>query len=193
MEKSDNNKKKIKNIYALQITQKNNCRVKLYPNTKILNLYVSRCVCCHSSKVETLDNLLVQSDIARGLWDHFASKLSKNNRFRTITQLSEVWLHGVNRRSQLGMITLAILLYGMWEIWKIRCKMKFEGEGFDAHILLRRMYTHIYDISFQFQPKREPSTMDSISLEGLNCAVRKVGVKKGRWLYMLEQTSASCF
>lgn len=60
--------------------------------------------------------------------------------------------------------------------------MKFEGEGFDAHTLLKRMYTHIHGVSFQIQPKREPSLMDSISLEGLNCAVRKVGVKKGRWL-----------
>lgn len=107
----------------------------------------SRCVCCARPTVETLDHLLVNSNMARSMWDHFAAKVNKFNRPRSIMQLREVWLHGVNRRSQLGMISLAILIYGMWEIWKTRCRMKFDEERFDPSRLLQRVYIHIQDLS----------------------------------------------
>lgn len=143
---------------------------------------VSRCVCCNTSKVETLDHLMVKSDITRTLWDQFATKLNKANQVRSIAHLREVWLHEVNRRSQVGLITIAIVFYGIWEIWKIRCRMKFEEERVDLNQLMRRMYNHIHDIFRIHRPIREPTTMDKIFLEGLNCNVRRVGVKKGRWL-----------
>lgn len=148
---------------------------------------VSRCICCRKPKVETIEHLMIHSDIAQSLWGQFASKLHKISRVQSIGHLRQVWLHGVNRRSQMGMITLAIILYGMWEIWKVRCRMKYEDERVDNNQLLIRVYQHIHDISRVNHPKREATTLDRIVLDVLNCPVRSPRVKRGRWLRWLKQ------
>lgn len=63
----------------------------------------SKCVCCSNPRTETLEHLMINSDIARLLWDHFATKLHINLRAQSIDQMYRTWLYGVNRRSQLGM------------------------------------------------------------------------------------------
>lgn len=120
--------------------------------------FSSMCVCCKKPNIGTLDHLIIHSDVARVVWDHFATKLNKCYMVQSIEQLFRTWLHGCNRRSQLGMTTLAIILYGMWEIWKIRCRMKFEEERFYAHVLLRRVYNHLYGINRTNSPKCMPTT-----------------------------------
>lgn len=91
--------------------------------------FTSRCVCCNTPQIETIDHLMIHSDIARVIWEHFAAKLNKRLRVQSITHMYRVWLHGCNSRSQLGITILALILYGMWEIWKVRCRMKFEEES----------------------------------------------------------------
>lgn len=82
----------------------------------------------------------------------------------------------------MGMTILAILFYGMWEIWKQRCRMKFEGDRLDVNNILRRVYNHVYDCTRANQPKRDPTTLDKICLEDLRCEVRVARKKIGRWL-----------
>lgn len=60
--------------------------------------------------------------------------------------------------------------------------MKFEEDHFDAHNLLRRVYTHLYDVNRINTQKRNPTTFDRICLERLNIEVRGVDIKKGRWV-----------
>lgn len=125
---------------------------------------------------------MVHSDVARAIWDHFALILQKPQRVHSIAHMYRVWLQGGKRRSQMGMTTLALILYGMWEIWKIWCKMKFEDEKFDAHKLLRRIYHHLNDINRIHPPKREPTQFEKFCIERLNITVRTVVVRKGRWV-----------
>lgn len=103
-------------------------------------------------------------------------------RAHSIDQLFKTWLRGVSRRSQLGRTVLAILVYGMWEIWKVRCRMKYEEAYFDGNQLLRRIYEHVYDINRIHRPKREPTTIERIYLEGMNIPIYQVPAKRGKWL-----------
>lgn len=70
----------------------------------------------------------------------------------------------------------------MWEIWKIRCKIKFGEERFDTTQLVRKVYTHLQDINRIHQPKRKTTTIEKICLEYLDLEVRGVVEKKGKWL-----------
>lgn len=76
----------------------------------------SRHVCCYNPHIETLDHLMVKSDIPHSIWDHFAHKLHKSSHVQSIAHLHKLWLHGVSRRTQMGMTIVAIFFYGMWEI-----------------------------------------------------------------------------
>lgn len=144
--------------------------------------FVSRCVCCCSPKIETLDHLMLNSDIARFTWDHFAHKIQVCQRAQSIGHMYRIWVNGVNRRSQMGRTTLAILLYGMWEIWKIRCRIKYDEASFDRNQLLRRIYDYVYDINRVHAPKRTATTIEKIHLEGFNIPVQGIVLKKGKWL-----------
>lgn len=62
----------------------------------------SKCVCCATPKTKTLEHLLVQSDIAKNLWSHFAHKLHKKMNFRSFHHLCRLWLQGGHRQAQLG-------------------------------------------------------------------------------------------
>lgn len=143
--------------------------------------FTSRCVCCQNPTIETLDHLLVKSDMAHSVWDHFAQKLHKPSRMRSIAQLHKSWLDGVSRRTQLGMTIMATLFYGMWEIWKTRCTLKYDEGRFEAQALLRRVYNHVYDCTRVMQPKREPSNFQKICLEEVKCPILEVTIKRGTW------------
>lgn len=115
----------------------------------------------------------MKSEIAHIVWDHFAQKIHKPNLMQSVVQLQKLWSHGVSRRSHLGMTIGAIIFYGMWEIWKTRCTLKFDDGRFDAHDLLRRIYNHIVDCTRVMQPRREPSTFEKICLQEIKCTVLK--------------------
>lgn len=107
--------------------------------------------------------------------------MQKRARNRSIQQMYKTWLHGSSRRSQFGISILTILFYGMWEIWKIRCNIKFGDERFNSTQLVRMVYTHLQDINRIHQPKRKPTTFEKICLQYLELEVRDVVEKKGKW------------
>lgn len=141
----------------------------------------SKCVCCAKPQEETMEHLLPHSDIARILWNHFEVKLQKRLHAQTINQLLRLWLHDAHQRSQLGVSILAVIFYGIWEMWKVRCKMKYEGDNFNANFLLRKVYTQAHDAILLHTPKRVASTFEKISLERMGFPIHQVRVKKGRW------------
>lgn len=92
---------------------------------------VSRCVCCVSPQIETLDHLIVHSELARSVWSFFAAKLKKNYvvfSFRHLVQ--QVWMHG-ERRVQMLYTPLGMVFFGCCEILKHRCQLTFAEGGLD--------------------------------------------------------------
>lgn len=127
----------------------------------------SKCVCCATPKTKTLEHLLVQSDIAKNLWSHFAHKLHKKMNFRSFHHLSLVAARWASASSTRNTI-LAILFCGAWEIWKTRCRLKYDGELYNGTTILRRVYNLVHDITIMHKPKRQASTFDKICLGGEN-------------------------
>lgn len=143
---------------------------------------VSMCICCSHPTAESLEHLLLHSDMARIVWEHFAIKLQKSIHFRSIDHLCRLWLYGSHRRSQLGRSILAIIFFGLWETWKTRCRMKYDEESFNANLLLRRVYTQVYDLNIIHDPKRMPSIFETVNLENIGIPVRTVQLRKGKWI-----------
>lgn len=83
---------------------------------------------------------------------------------------------------------LGCLFYGFWEIWKARCRIKFDEATPNIHSLIKRIYTHVYELSLQVTPKRVASTWESTILESKNIPVRLTKVKRGRWLLWSKPT-----
>lgn len=110
-------------------------------------ILASKCVCCGLAHRETVLHLFFESDIAKEVWSHFATKIHKPTRLHSIPQLVMGWLYGVSHRSQLGYSTIAIIFYGLWEIWKERCRIKFEDVHPSIERALRAIYDHIYSVN----------------------------------------------
>lgn len=66
---------------------------------------------------------------------------------------------------------------------KTRCRMKYDGDQYNDHVLLRRVYNLVHDITLLYGPNRKASTFDKICLQGLAMPIRSIPVKKGKWLW----------
>lgn len=135
---------------------------------------VSRCECCNSPRLETINHLFFQSNMAQDVWKHFSGILHKPSDMRSINHLIYAWTHGTSRRSQLDMVTLTIIFCGCWFIWKERCRLRFEGGQRDSMRLIQKIRLYVMEVSQQFRPRRIPTTWEEIILEHLQCkAVRE--------------------
>lgn len=148
----------------------------------------SRCCCCVQPTSETIHHLFITSDMARSVWQHFSRHLQLPFYITSIQHLISIWLARTNRRSQLGEMILGCLFYGFWEIWKALCRIKFDEATPNIHSLIKRIYTHVYELSLQVTPKRVVSTWESTILESKNIPVRCTKVKRGRWLLWSKPT-----
>lgn len=54
-----------------------------------------KCSCCIHSQSETLNHLLVQSEVAQLIWSHFARILYRPSHIQDFKLLVNPWLHGV--------------------------------------------------------------------------------------------------
>lgn len=145
-------------------------------------ILASKCTCCMEAKRETLTHLFLESDLAKEVWLHFSRKLSKPYHASSIDQLIRGWLAGVSRRSQLGYVTLAIMFYGLWEIWKERCSMTYDDTKRSRAQVIHAVYEHVYAMNLMQMPKRKPSHWEVNILEMLRVPVKQVATKKGRWI-----------
>lgn len=42
-------------------------------------------------------------------------------------------------RAQMGYTTLGIIFFGLWEIWKHRCRLKFDGGGLEPNMVIHNV------------------------------------------------------
>lgn len=134
------------------------------------------------AKKETLPHLFLESELAKEVWQHFSLKLHKPFHYATVEQLLRGWLTGSSRRAQLGYVTLTIIFYGLWEIWKEQCSMKYEDIKRPWSQIIHAIYEHIYTRNLLHTPKRKPTHWEINILEKLRLPVRTIETKKGRWI-----------
>lgn len=73
------------------------------------------------------------------------------------------------------MIILGCVFYGLWEIWKERCRC-------NPHRLISRIYHYLYGLNLQIVPKRAATRWDTNILENMGLPIRHVKKKRGRWV-----------
>lgn len=111
------------------------------------------------------------------------TQASQKNEFSVISSsLSLVAARWASASSTRNTI-LAILFCGAWEIWKTRCRLKYDGELYNGTTILRRVYNLVHDITIMHKPKQQASTFDKICLEGLALPVRSITVQRGKWVW----------
>ncbi|KAL3648874.1 hypothetical protein CASFOL_005277 [Castilleja foliolosa] len=87
---------------------------------------VSRCSCCVIPQNENVQHLFLKSEMAATLWDHFGKLIRKPTNFNSVWHLLKFWSHGSSRRSQMGILILGVIFYGCWNIWKERCRLRYD-------------------------------------------------------------------
>lgn len=142
----------------------------------------SKCVCCSSPAQETLQHLFVDSDLATTVRHYFAAKVHKQAMVHSLQHLFTSWMNGISMRSQMGYTTLGILFYGLWEIWKHRCKLKFEGGAMDPRVVIHATTRHLHDMNIICTPKRRPTRWEEICLARINIPITACLVNRGTWV-----------
>lgn len=87
----------------------------------------SRCACCLSPSLETIEHVLIHSELAKAVRSFFAGIVHKPVEVDSIAHLFTSWSHGASNRSQYGYTIHCVIACMLWEVWKQRCKLKFEG------------------------------------------------------------------
>ncbi|MQL98153.1 hypothetical protein Taro_030857 [Colocasia esculenta] len=90
---------------------------------------VSRCSCCISPTSEDLNHLFLTSDLASSLWTWIAPILEVNvSDLDNITTRFWYILRKCNTSNPSGFISLYSVMLLIWEVWRARCLMRFEGK-----------------------------------------------------------------
>lgn len=63
----------------------------------------SCCVCCMVPSHETLEHLLIKSELAYSVWHFFGSRLQKLHVIHSVSHVINTWMNGTRMRSQLGL------------------------------------------------------------------------------------------
>lgn len=103
----------------------------------------SICVCCSRPAFETLDHQFIHSDLAKAFGEHFAAIVHKQTDIHSIEHFLSSCLHGFSSRLQCGYNVRGLIDFGLWEIWKHRCKLKFEGGTMEPQVVIRITTHHL--------------------------------------------------
>ncbi|MQL87437.1 hypothetical protein Taro_019969 [Colocasia esculenta] len=89
----------------------------------------SRCSCCSNHNSEDLNHLIISSELATDLWNWAAPMLEVNLSSQdNIT--ARLWhlVKFCNMSTPHGYVSLYVSMLVIWEIWRCRCSMRFEGK-----------------------------------------------------------------
>ncbi|MQL81184.1 hypothetical protein Taro_013643 [Colocasia esculenta] len=146
---------------------------------------VSQCSCCSEPSCEDLNHLFISSDLASKLWWWASSnlhlQLSTN---ANIT--SRFWqvLCQSNPSTPHGFINLYSTMLILWEIWRARCSLRFEGKRLSFHRI-----TH--NINFMISLSLDAANFRVVSLGqnlqdiyslGFSLNIKHVSFKLIRWI-----------
>lgn len=143
---------------------------------------VSQCLCSASPKIETLELLLIHSDLPTEVRLFFAAKVKKQAQVHSVRSFLQRWTHGISYRSQFGNTMLGIIFFTIWHIWKHRCNLRFEGGTRDSRAIICETLHHLREANMVSRSKRTPKRMDRILLEMLGVQIYDPVVRRGRWV-----------
>lgn len=138
---------------------------------------VSKCCCCVTSERETLNHLFIQSDLAKEVWGHLMSYTHVVFTGSTIQNLIYTWLASSSRRSQVGITIIGFIFYGFREIWKERCRIRFEDGTRNSRQLIHKICAQLYVMNLTVVPKRAATTWERTILDFMRMPVRSVAKK----------------
>lgn len=115
--------------------------------------------------------------------------VKKQAQVHSIRNLLQVWMQGTSYRSQFGYTMLGIISFSLWEIWKQRCKLRFEGSTRESRAVICATLHHLREANMVSQPKRIPTRMDRILLETLGVQIQEPVFRRGRWVAWIKPGS----
>lgn len=142
----------------------------------------SMCLCCANPSLETIEHLFIKSDLACAVRKHFAGLLHRQNHVRSVEHWLHAWSNGVNIRSQMGYTITGAIFYSLWELWKHRCKLKFEGGTANPNAIINATLSHVRFMNGFMIPKRRETQFEKTMLQNLCITVRNVGFRRGKWV-----------
>ncbi|KAL3635459.1 hypothetical protein CASFOL_020006 [Castilleja foliolosa] len=144
-----------------------------------------KCCCCLDGGFETITHLLVNGVAAKKVWGFFGKMLNRrlpSNGFGDMVHHFKVWLSDVKIHSQLGMVMVGLYGFICWEIWKVRCKSKFEGDPIKPAGVIAKIKAQIKTFNCTLQPQTESTKWDLIILQKLCLRHIPVMRPRGKWV-----------
>ncbi|KAL3620032.1 hypothetical protein CASFOL_034944 [Castilleja foliolosa] len=142
-----------------------------------------KCVCCDKGNEETINHLLIQSDIARRTWDHFGKVLGTNNHYNSLEQHVRGWMNGRDIHTQGGALILSIITTTLKEIWNSRCQAKYDDGSMNDKEIIRKVMSQIHIININLKPTKNQTTWEKIIVEKLGIPVKHPKPRMGRWVH----------
>lgn len=146
----------------------------------------SRCVCCCSPSLETLEHLFIGSDLAIAIYSFFVDKFQKRREISSVTDLINSWMHGISNRSQLGNLIRGSISVMLWEFWKHRCKLKLEGGGSNPLAVIQATLQQLQQVNNLQDPMRHITQWERNILEMLVIQIKSVPFWQGKWVSWQE-------
>ncbi|XP_012853645.1 PREDICTED: uncharacterized protein LOC105973170 [Erythranthe guttata] len=143
---------------------------------------VSRCLCCVSPQTENIIHLFFRSEVAIAVWRYFSHKLHKPYIGLIGFQLLRNWLHDIRRDTQLGIGTLSLFFYIVYEIWKDRCMALFLDIPMNASRIIKKMEFQFTILSGISLPRTPGNPREQQVLATFHIPLRQVSSRKGSWV-----------
>ncbi|MQM16291.1 hypothetical protein Taro_049247 [Colocasia esculenta] len=146
---------------------------------------VSRCSCCSEPSSEDLNHLFISSDLASKLWRWAASTLNIQLSYQdNIT--SRLWhvMCQSNPNTPHGFITVYSTMLILWEIWRSRRSLRFEGKklSFDRKTHNIRYMLSLSLEAATFKVSSPDQKLQDIYSLGFSPNIKQVSFKLIRWI-----------
>ncbi|MQL99615.1 hypothetical protein Taro_032342 [Colocasia esculenta] len=146
---------------------------------------VSRCSCCTVHCSEDLNHLFISSDLAHSLWGWVTPILDLNvSTYANIT--TRLWqnLSQCNPATPAGFISLYASTLVIWEIWRARCRMRFDGERPSISRITQNI-RYMINSSLNMQMFKNPSSeryLRDVHCFSINLKIKEKSFKLVRWI-----------
>ncbi|KAK9268800.1 hypothetical protein L1049_000564 [Liquidambar formosana] len=144
---------------------------------------VSCCPCC-SNNVETANHILINGPLARAIWMHFTTIFGIrvfDSESPTIRMLRLGRAFAKNSIVHILIRCLPLILY--WELWKDRCRRKYDGKSFSFDFVINTIRSHLVAVadhcSFDIPTNQiQSSTLLLLNIQKGNPKLKKVRLIK---------------
>lgn len=133
-------------------------------------------------KKELIIFFFIQIFIAGNIWKHYGDIFRILNNHQSICALIKGWTHDFSRQSQLGIISLAVVAYGCYGIWKERCRSIFEDVQMNASTIITYIQQSIKTVNIGLQNNMQATTLGNIILEHLQLTAKPHRMIRGKWV-----------